>query len=126
MGDHLTPEQLDEAAMRLCWSGFSDPKNSGARSARSYWRRVKRNAKEGYLEEVRAAINVLSRAGLIVTTSSAIAEQIATAEDAMRERCAKVCDDLRHPSGCTEESDDWLDATDHCASAIRSTGEDRK
>ena len=39
-----------------------------------------------------------------------------------REACAKVCDDMRHPWWYSAETPDWIDATDHCAAAIRARG----
>jgi hypothetical protein len=39
-----------------------------------------------------------------------------------RERCAKLCESLRHPDGWSCEHDQWVDGTNHCAAAIRAGG----
>ena len=44
------------------------------------------------------------------------------AQDAEREACAKVCEELRHPFGWSAETEDWTGATDNCAAAIRARG----
>lgn len=58
-----------------------------------------------------------------------IATAIRDAEErgrlAERERCATLCAELRHPSGYSSESDDWVEATLHCAAAIRA-GDERE
>ncbi len=36
-----------------------------------------------------------------------------------REACAKVCEEARHPWGWSAETQDWVGATEHCATAIR-------
>ena len=40
------------------------------------------------------------------------------------ERCAKVCEELRHPDGYSGENVDWCAGTDHCAAAIRAMGDE--
>lgn len=40
-----------------------------------------------------------------------------------RERCARICEDLRHPDGYSSENNIWIDATHDCAKAIRESGE---
>ena len=39
-----------------------------------------------------------------------------------REACAKTCEELRHPSGYSAETQDWVDGSNHCAAAIRARG----
>ena len=50
--------------------------------------------------------------------------QLSEVRKAERERCAKVCKELRHPDGYSGENVDWCDGTDHCAAAIRAMGDE--
>lgn len=49
------------------------------------------------------------------------ARLVAAAE---RERCAKVCEELRRPN-YSGETGDWIDGTIACAHAIRALGDDK-
>lgn len=51
------------------------------------------------------------------TDSTQILDEVRRAE---REKCAKVCEELRHPDGYSgEDALDWYAGTDHCADSIR-------
>jgi hypothetical protein len=52
-------------------------------------------------------------------------EELASAVQAEREACAKLCDDLPAPDSCSgSESSLWDVATLECAAAIRARGDD--
>ena len=76
--------------------------------------------------ELEAALNV-ARAALMEYSngaSGAISKLRARVAELERERCAKVCEELRHPDGYSGENVDWCAGTDHCAAAIRAMGDE--
>jgi len=71
---------------------------------------------------LKAAINIaiaefLESTGQYVTNDASRNAALA----AERERCAKVCDDLRR-ANYSGETGDWIDGTEDCAKAIRAIG----
>ena len=69
------------------------------------------------VHENKRRFDILKEAIAIPTDSTQILDEVRRAE---REKCAKVCDDLRHPDGYSGEAAlDWYAGTDHCAAAIR-------
>lgn len=87
-------------------------------------------AQQLVIEKMREALQMLDRVSNI--SCGKVQEALALPSDttalnevrkADRERCAKVCEELRHPDGYSGENVDWCAGTDHCAAAIRKLGE---
>ena len=67
-----------------------------------------------------AVVQVANEKALATTPESVLSEVRKTE----RGRCAKVCEELRHPDGYSGENVDWCAGTDHCAAAIRAMGDE--
>ncbi len=83
-------------------------------------------AQQLVIQQILEALQILDRASNI--SCGKVQEALALPSDttalnevrkAERERCAKVCEELRHPDGYSGENVDWCAGTDHCAAAIR-------